>query len=330
MAILANQKVLTLDYWKYANKIKVGDILFNKDGKPVKVKLVQEYRAKTCYEVTFNDHLTISGDDKLIFLLEDEKYRQRVIQYKGVFKFKRPLRQKQLQELAHSPLRGRANRALYSVQTTKPLELPHQTLPVPPFIFGFWFFTKRSTKTMAPTPELEKEILEKFRDHGYKTKKRAKQPNGCYDFSVTPTIESHLAPFIPHKIPNNYLLASAEQRLELLQGILYSESKNYRKRDDTFQFTTKYLALITQVQLLAESLGCKTTLLYHSKKKYYTLRFKTRIQLMSIQNSPKFKVLHNRRFIRNIEPLPSQLCVHIETDGEDSTFLVGEGFIACR
>ena len=32
MAILANQKVLTLDYWKLANKIKVGDVLFDKDG----------------------------------------------------------------------------------------------------------------------------------------------------------------------------------------------------------------------------------------------------------------------------------------------------------
>ena len=44
MAILATEKVLTLDYWKPARKIEVGDYVFDKDGKLVKVKLVFRLR----------------------------------------------------------------------------------------------------------------------------------------------------------------------------------------------------------------------------------------------------------------------------------------------
>ena len=70
MAILANQKVLTLDYWKAARNLQPGDYVFDKDGKIVQIKLVQEYRAQQCYEVMFNDYLSVAGDQHLGFLVE--------------------------------------------------------------------------------------------------------------------------------------------------------------------------------------------------------------------------------------------------------------------
>jgi hypothetical protein len=47
MAILATEKVLTLDYWKPAEKIQVGDYVFNQTGDLVKVTLVQKYMRRT-------------------------------------------------------------------------------------------------------------------------------------------------------------------------------------------------------------------------------------------------------------------------------------------
>ena len=55
MAILATQRVLTLDFWKLANDIVPGDYLFDRNGRPVKVTLVQKYMAQECYEVTMSD-----------------------------------------------------------------------------------------------------------------------------------------------------------------------------------------------------------------------------------------------------------------------------------
>jgi hypothetical protein len=92
MAILANQKILTLDYWKHAHNLKVGDYVFDKEGKLQKVTLVQEYRSEECYRVTFNDHLMVEGDWHLGFQIEDNRYRQRLNEYKGKLKFKRPLK----------------------------------------------------------------------------------------------------------------------------------------------------------------------------------------------------------------------------------------------
>jgi hypothetical protein len=50
---------------------------------------------------------------------------------------------------------------------------------------------------------------------------------------------------------------------------------------------------------------------------------------MEHQESPKIKVHTARRQIVAIEKIPAQMCVHIETEGADNSFLVGEGFISC-
>ena len=59
MAILATSKVLTLDYWKLASQLEVGDYVFDRNGKPVQIKLIQQYRSEHCYKVHLDDHLSI-------------------------------------------------------------------------------------------------------------------------------------------------------------------------------------------------------------------------------------------------------------------------------
>ena len=125
MAIIAMEKILTLDYWKYAYQLKPGDYVFNQNGKLVKVKLVQAYRADDCYEVMFNDYLTASGDRHLGFMCETPKYRNRLQTYKGVHKFRRPLKHFAVQNLLETSLISKTNSKLYSVPTTKPLQLVH-------------------------------------------------------------------------------------------------------------------------------------------------------------------------------------------------------------
>ena len=330
MAILATQRVLTLDYWKMACDIRAGDILFDRFGNPVTVTLVQEYRAQACYEVVFNDGLTVRGDDKLILPIETEKYRNRAREYKGKRRFRRPLKLLTAQELHSNPLTGREGRKLYSVPTTAPIKLPHQTLPVPPFVFGFWFFNHRKDQSMQAPLQHAQMVDEKFKDAGYaliKTQPRsAAQPR----FRTQPAVSQHLAPFVPTKIPNNYLLASPEQRTELLQGILHAKKNRYIKNEDRFQFTSKHEVLARQVQMLAESLGCKTSLNFQQTEKKFVLSIKTRLQLTEEQTPRPIKVRQGWRLISAIEPIQPQGCVHIQTNGPDGSFLVGEGFIACH
>lgn len=92
MAILAQEKILTLDNWKPASKLEVGDYVFDRKGQLVKVKLIQQYVGQDCYEVTLSDHLSISGDGKLELPIETPKYRKRIHEYKGKRAFRRPLK----------------------------------------------------------------------------------------------------------------------------------------------------------------------------------------------------------------------------------------------
>lgn len=327
MAITATTKILTLDYWKPAYQLQVGDYVFDRKGKPVKVKLAQQYQGTQCYEVTFNDHLSISGDSKLKLPTENAKYRIRLCTYKEKLQFRRPLRPLTAQEIADTPLILKNGCKSLSVPTTNPLQLPHMDLPVPPFIMGFWFYARRSTKRLAAARGLTDFVVEKFKDYGYKVKMGPILATGEREFTVSPTIESQLVPNIPKMITNNYLLGSPEQRQELLSGIMCAKNRQYNKRRDQFRFTSVNYDSVRRVQMLAESLGGKTSIMHDPYFNTFTVFFKIRVPIYPGQVRPRAKVHYGRRYITKITPIPAQLCVHIETTGEDNTILAGEGFI---
>jgi hypothetical protein len=329
MAIAANEKILTLDYWKRADKLVEGDYIFDREGVLRRVTLIQHFHSK-CYRVQLSDLMEVSGNGTMRFLLETPKYRKRLIEYKGKRKFLRPLVLSPLSELLNKSLRHCGDKHFFSIPTCGALKFPHQDLPVPPFVFGYWYWNRKKPNVFSARDLNVKEVLEKFKSHGYEIIKPKRAANGITKFSVFPTIESQLAPFIPREIPNNYLLAGQEQRIELLSGIINAKISQYKKQRDHFRIWSSTWLEIRKMQALVESLGCKTTLNFNDVRKYYTLSFKIRHVLCSHQESPPIKVHQSRRYIKQIEELPAQQCVHIETDGPDGSFLVGEGFITCR
>ena len=330
MAVISNQRVLTLDWWKYARHLAVGDYVFDRKGKPVQITRVQEYLAPQCYEITFNDHMSMQGDRHLAFLTENPKYRVRLTIYQGKKRFRRPLRPVSIENLLSLPLVDKNNRLIYSVPTTDPVQLPHQDLPVPPFIFGFWLFNKNHKGELLFHRGKEEFLIQKFKDHGYKVRLGELSKVNTRTVTITPTIESQLAPGIPSKITPNYAFASVEQRIELLSGIMCGNPNQYSVKKDWFRISSANYSDITQVQAVVESLGSKTTLQHRPQITNYTLLFKSHHPLVPNQISKPVKVHHARRYITNITQIPAQSCIHIETDGEDNTILVGEGFIPCR
>ena len=329
MAILATQRVLTHDYWKLAKDLTPGDYVFDRQGKPVQVTLVQPIQAQSCYEVTFNDYLTISGDERLSLPLEDRRYRYRSDAIKRN-PFKRPLKIKSIAQLLEEPLVDYRNRKKYSVPAASPIQLPYQDLPVPPFVFGFWFFAKQYDKTMVASKGNGEFVRERFKDLGYKPKDRSITRSGERKFSTTPTVLSHLIPNVPNTIPENYLLAHKDQRFDLLQGILCTTSAKYHAKTKKYRVIQRRKSLIYSIQYLADSLGCKTEMKQSDISGQFILYIQTKQPLLPTKQQPS-KAKHTaRRFVKEITPIQAQMCTHIETDGEDNTILVGEGFIACH
>jgi hypothetical protein len=328
MAITATQKVLTLDYWKSADKIKIGDYVFNQNGQAVQVKLVQHYYADECYRVVFDDELTMEGDKHLGFLIQDQIYRIKICKYKGIRRFRRKLKFTKLEAILKEPLVDYRNRKKYSVPTTLPINFPHQLLGVPPFVFGFWLYNKNVRNEMKPPPKYEKLVRDKFIDSGYKILDIVKLPKGVHKFTTSPSIESQWAPNIPRSIPSNYMFGSIEQRTELLSGIMHSKSGQYDAKTGTFRFTSYHYGTVLQIQCLVESLGSKTKIHHSPHYNYYTIYFKHKIKLLEEHQPKPIKVHLEKRYIKRIEPIQSQMCVHIETTGNDNSILSGEGFIS--
>lgn len=331
MAILANQQILTLDFWKRADEVQAGDVVFDMEGNPANVTLVQKYTPPKCYEVIFGDLLSISGDEKLAFIAEDYFDRHKERKYKGKYKFTRPLRDKSVQNLLEEPLyNDRFEYHVYSVRTVPPLKLPTQDLSIPPFVFGFWFINRRKDRSMAAPVNMGDVVHNAFKDAGYKIKFGWKLPNDRQKFEVSPTIESQLIPNVPNHIPIRYLMASDEQRIELLRGILHAKRGSYNEKNDSFRFSTQSYPLIKQIQWLVESLGHRTHMSQHPEFKHYSIRFKSKLPLVENQRSKPVKFVYARRQITQVIEIPRYPCVHIETDGKNGTFVAGEGFIACH
>lgn len=329
MAITSNQAVLTLDYWKRAEHLEVGDWVFDQNGKPVQVKLVHKFFAEDCYEVTFDDYLTIRGDANLTFQVEMEKYRKQLLKYKQVQRqFKRPLKVKSVSNILDIGLIGRRGRKEFSIPTAKPLQFPAQTPGIPPFVFGFWFLNRKAHKKFSIHESVKDFVVEKFKSAGYILEFSAYVHGGYSKFFEKPNIEFQLAPNIPTKIPANYLLASPEERIELLSGLICAKPRQYDPKTDWFRLTTQDFPTIQQIQGLAESLGLRTKVYQHPILENYTIRFKSKHRLVPNQVSKPVKVHYARRYIKEIVKIQPQMVIHIETTGKDNTILVGEGYIA--
>ena len=234
----------------------------------------------------------------------------------------RPLRHYKIQDLLTKSLKGRAGRTEFSIPTSKPLEFPHQFHAIPPFIFGFWYFNRKMHKNFIAHHGNKETIFQKFKDHGYQIQELHTVNNNQYFFEM-PNIERQLLPNLPTKIPTNYLMGSIEERTELLSGIVHAKPRTYNPRTQWFRFTDKHLPTLQAIQSLTESLGNRSKLTYDDYYGYYTLQFKSRIKLTAAQVIKPVKVHYGRRYIKEINTIQPQMCVHIET-------LTGNGVLACE
>lgn len=329
MAITAKTSVITADGWRYAKDIRVGDWVFNRLGKPVRVTSVQQFRSEDCYQIIFDDKTGVEGDAHLSFATEDKQYRKHIDAYKGMQKFRRPLKPLSVTEMLEVGLRFRGNRRFLSVPTTEPIQFPHQPLGIPPAIYGFWFVARTSHKYMAVPKQNSEEIYELFRNNGYIVeKKRKKHPIVEY-FTTVPSIWDQTRGEKTHNLPDRYMYGSPEQRSELIYGMLSARRAVTDLKVKKIIIYGNDKRKMTAIQQIAESLGAKTRLFVNSRHKEITLSIARNTPVYGMLPRKRVHVHEARRFVEAIEPIPAQLCVHIETEEKSDGFLVNGGFIPC-
>jgi len=335
MAISANTPVLTTNLWLQAKDLRPGDYVYGLDGKPKKIYLVQDINPTKTYKVVLDDGIVIRGDKNLTLPLEDKKYRINLCEFNNRkdrtmnTKRRAQLRRKTITEMLEAGLYSEGNTKKFSIPTAEPIQYPIRPLAVPPFVAGVWFGKMRRTdtiwvrkeqlKTFERQMRLNRFTIHKIRANGPKTRFEVRPHIGLF-FLTDPR---HVS--IPTKVPEEYIMAAPEQRIEFLKGFFEYRDNCYNAANDYIEFKTKDIHFLRRIQSMVESLGIKTRTSFNKVSKVHFLYFKTDLQLNPKQKPKPRAIGYKRRFIVDIEEAEAMPCVHIEAE---APFIIGtEGFI---
>ena len=294
--IAIDTPILTADGFRTLIDLMVGDQVFGPDGRLTTVTFVSDIEFDyPCYEVVFSDGSKIVASSDHLWRTMTAKER----------KNSAPGSIRNTQEIHDTLTVG--NQINHSIEVCKPLILPHNNLPVDPYTLGLWLG----------------DGIQEVESRGYELTKLKGRLNG-----ISTSLLKEMGILNNKRIPEGYLMASIEQREELLRGLM--DSGGYA--DNDCEYTTTSHQLARDVYRLIVSLGIKTSICKSTSKKY-RLKFLTDIKAFNLkkkldnQRRDNFRGTHNNRYIIEVNPVDSVPTRCIKVDREDGMFLVGESLI---
>ena len=317
-----------LNGWKRMGDIKVGDYVFDENGKPTRVEFVTDIMYnRRCYRIEFSDGQIVEADSD--HLWETMTARERRNTARG-YPMGPNVRTTEeiLNTLYH---RNKANHSIPCVKS--PIEWPEKDLPIDPYVFGVWLGdgTIGTGAYTKPDDQIRLEIISR----GFNV---AKVPSGDYLWRIE-GFTSLLKLFDlerKDRIPQEYLTASPQQRLELLQGLMDTDGTISKKGHCCFDNTNKLIA--DTVEALAISLGIKTNRLVRigrlngeDKKLCYRVTFSTDIPVFKLERKKKrLRCISSKaleRKITSITEIESKPVRCIRVANQNHLYLTGSGCI---
>jgi predicted phage terminase large subunit-like protein len=243
--IASDELVWTPSGWKPHGKLCTGDRVFAPDGSVVKVLAVSEPGEAT-YEVETTDGHKVKCHGAHEWLVHDIRARKwRVLETRI---------------MARRPIRttGKCKRLLFQLPRILPLKGEWAELPVNPYVLGAWLGDGRSEAGQITHGADDLEVVREIEKHYKKTSSWVQKDTGvCYAcFTGLLTDLKSIGVISNKHIPKEYILASEEQRMELLAGLVDTDG-NYSKKSGQYRFTNTNRQTIKDVELLARTLGFK-------------------------------------------------------------------------
>lgn len=273
-------KIMTPDGWKRMGDMKVGDLVIAVDGTAVPVTGVFPQGEKEIFEVEFSDGAKTRCCDEHLWFTETENDRKRRLYRKSVGATLAGTEGsvKELREIAGSLIHGRKQKN-HKIPMVAPIQFAPRELPVRPYLMGVLLgdggMSHKGTSFTTVDGEIASRVAhllhEGFGDEvsvvPYRCTDRA-QSYGITRASpkARNPVRAELERFglagkgsAAKFIPNDYLLGSVEQRVELLRGLM--DTDGYVSKDGiTVQFTSTSRMLAEGVQQLVQSLGGTATI----------------------------------------------------------------------
>ena len=287
-ALALDTRVPTPDGDKTIADIQIGDYVFGVDGKPCLVTGTSEiFKDRRCFEITFEDGEKIICDEFHKWTVQTKECRKRLA-YKPISNRKsrcqHPLDENgnitlQAFEMAEDFKRvrtdGKGTEYKYRVPMAKPLEYPEANLPLHPYVLGLWLGDgDRNDNRIAVSKDDLPELLEQLKRCGIEVHSTL-MFDGKYEVRIGKNYAYHkhdvrenlrdLGVWKNKNIPELYLKASTEQRMELLRGLMDTDGCCTKRGQCTF--TQKSKTMIDGFSALLTSLGIKHTINYDDRIK---------------------------------------------------------------
>lgn len=298
--------------WTTMGKVAVGDELFSSSGEICKVTAKSKLKNIQCFEITFDDASRVVCDHEHLWKLADG----RVVPVTELKKTDR-------------------------VEVSKALNLPTQTLPIDPYVFGIWLADGKHTSSEVTKPD--NFIWEEIQRRGYEishdySEKEGKGKCRTHTIKNIRGALTQLDVLGKKHIPSIYMRGSIEQRTNLLQGLMDGDgSANKLRKQVVINTTNKKIA--KQIHELALSLGQRATLCSTLGKGFdkevvvFWISFRPN-NIKPFKLPRKAKACENfgpgrssYRKIVSVNEVPSTTTQCISVDSADNTFLCTEKFI---
>lgn len=339
--------VLTPSGWRSIGSLQIGDMVFGRNGRPYPVTAVYPQGIRPLFKVLFSDgSSTLAGGEHqwTVRNFNDEAQD-------------RPWRvMTTYQLLATKMTYGRSSsRKRWRIPIVEPIQFERKDLPIDPYVLGVLLGDGCMLSGVPTWTSTDPEIAYRIMDRlplGHEVRLRksrnraptwsivSSDPRWSKNKNIVQLAISNLG-LVGLKadqkhIPQEFLHGDADQRLELLRGLLDTDGH----AGSSIEFTSISINLITGVQFLVESLGGtsrislprETTYTYRGKK--FKGKSSWRIHLALPPEVNPFSLGRKKvkrkknisRTIKEISPAISSDSVCISVGSPDQTYVV-ERFI---
>lgn len=303
-----NGKQLALDTpiptpegWKTMADLKVGDRVFDEQGKPCHVVAKSPVDdTEQAYELVFRDGGRIVAGERHLWDVEYTHGKTREKQWTTGEIYRRTKQYREKFKDNRSPIRIPVNQLLH---------LPERNLPLAPYLYGYWLGNGSATKPEITVHDSDVEDLIPLIP--YPLHNRYPQTCGGSEILVYKALKSILVKNFRDKVIRpEYLRASETQRWALLQGLMDSDGCiGTRKGQGVYVSTIQ--ELVESVQELLWSLGIKNVMTSCPSTRYGKPTGETmyQIRFTAFTDQPVSK-LHRKSIRRREREKKTRSCFH--------------------
>lgn len=325
-AIAYDTPVLTNHGWKKHGELTLLDEVIGIDGDFKKILAIHN-PCEMEYKVTFSDGEEIlchGNHEWRVFDRHGQKLKDE--ETKTIFK----------------TYKEKDGRCRYYIPKKEIMCGSHKPLWVSPYVLGAWLGDGRNTNPDICGAESDYAIIQKIIDDGYKISWETKHKTTGVRYYGFKELRADLQHYgmchsrrrVPKHIPDEYLIADIEQRLELLAGLLDTDG-SLSKKEHRYHFTTNEPTLRDDFVSLVNTFGWRTCVVryesgmsssgIYANKPYWVVSFNPTMHIPCQLERKKLYEFSKQRMmsIEKVEKVPTGIggnCITVE----DEIYCVGK------